>query len=251
MNNKQLLDNNELTKIRSLYENLLCDNALEEYKEKTYPFFMQYGKRYFNTEKRILFVGKATNGWATDSHDIEILFGDKMVNGEDQRIVNCDDQMEWVEKADGTNTVYKNYNTNRSSFWRFIKSITKDSINSEDWFNSIAWTNLYKLAPEEGNPSEKLMNIQYKKCVEILNEEIKLLKPNYLIFLTSGWENSFIEKIKIKINNEFKLYDNYSLIFGEKDNKYYIQSFHPQGKTNTLLTDTKELILELINNEIT
>ena len=103
-------------------------------------------------------------------------------------------QMEWVSNLEGQN----GNNTNKSAFWRTIKKISIEYFREKDWYNYIAWSNLYKLSPEKGNPNANLQNIQRETCLKILDEEIKVLQPNYIIFLTSGWEDYYLQSIKVK-----------------------------------------------------
>jgi hypothetical protein len=196
-----------------------------EYTEDICPFFIQVGKKYHTAPTKILFIGKATNRWVTTDRDIEKLFDQ---NNPD-RIVNRDDQLEWIKNLEGPNDVY---NTKKSAFLRIIKSISLEYSGKEDWYNHIAWTDLYKISPwEGGNPNAKLQKLQRETCISILNEEINILKPDVLIFLTSGWENFYLESIKIpqKMNKK-KTWNKYESYFQKFNDVLYIQSHHPQGK---------------------
>jgi hypothetical protein len=201
-------------------------------------FFPQAGKKYFEENERILFIGKSVNGWVNESLDINELFDEENKS----RIVNRDDEIYWVEKND-----HPTYNSNQSSFWRVIKMISLDFYKKEDWYNYIAWTNLYKLSPAiGGNPSSSLCNLQYTQCVKILDKEINYLDPKFVIFLTSFWERDYLELIGINIEkNRLIKWDNHETYYQKYKNKIYIQSKHPQAKKETPHTNAIMKILHL------
>lgn len=108
---------------------------------------------------------------------------------------------------------------------------------------------MYKVAPwRGGNPTKKQQTIQHNLCCQILKKEIEILKPKFVIFLTSSWESAFIDYLK----------ENQQLTGGEMENwsKYkttlvnikgtnYIISPHPQGKK---IVPHKTAIIKLINS---
>jgi len=209
--------------LKTLYKELYSVLP-SDFEQRIYPFFVQVGKKYYETEKQCLFIGKSENGWVTDSRNVDELFDIKNEN----RIVNRHDQMEWVNKLEGPNEVY---NTKKSAFWRVVKGISKAVCNKDDWYNHIAWSNLYKLSPESGNPSSWLQGIQRDNCVKILNEEINILKPKYVIFLTSNWEQFYIESFGIDVKKTKKIkWTGYETHYRNYDGKLFVQSRHPQGK---------------------
>lgn len=222
-----------------LYKNLL-DKVKNE--NNIYTFCMQWGNKFPKESKSgILFVGKATNGWVNNSTEIEELFGTT-----EKRIFDRGDQMKWVNKLENN---VKSYNTRKSAFWRVIKNVSEIKNGDDEWFNKVAWSNLYKVGPEKGNPSERLKKLQIEECKKILETEIKILSPKYVIFLSSGWEHSFLNYL---INKAEK--DNFKKI--KWCNKYetkgftinginFITSVHPQGKNEKEHT---KVIIEIIEN---
>ena len=76
---------------KPLYQELVTCFRDEKWEAKIYPFFIQEGKKFPMSSRKILFVGKSVNGWVTNSTDIEILF-----NGDSEgkrKIVNRTDEM--------------------------------------------------------------------------------------------------------------------------------------------------------------
>ena len=226
--------------IKPIYKKIFEENKLEN----VCTFCMQWGENYPNTNnKKLLFVGKAVNGWITDDQNVENMF-DK--NNPD-RIFDREDQMEWVNNLSGNTE--GGYNTKKSAFWRIIKEVA-EKYYRDNWYSYIAWSNLYKIAPYEGgNPSEKLKKQQQQYCFDLLEKEIAILSPEYVIFLTSGWEQLFINQLKKEKNPNVlskkqwgKGKFNTALL--EIEGIKYITSPHPQGKKEREHTD---VITELIN----
>ena len=209
--------------LQPIYQEML--ENIEVKNRDIYTFCMQWSKEFpREPNEGILFVGKATNGWISNETDIDILFGEHK-----KQIFNRDDQIEWVLDLEGNKI---GYNTRKSAFWRVIKHISK-SINGDSKLNKIAWSNLYKISYNKGNPSEKLKKMQLKFCKEILKKEIEILSPKYVVFLTSGWEKEFIKFLNkgIKPNTETITWDkNYHTSVTKIENITYVISVHPQGK---------------------
>jgi len=206
--------------------------------KKLCVFFPQVGKNYYNMEEKILFIGKSVNSWITNKLNMDILFDSK----NEERIVNRDDEIYWVERNDN-----KHYNSNNSAFWRLIRNITKKYILKNDWYNNISWTNLFKISPwAGGNPSGYLQKLQSKICINILNKEIEYLNPKIIVFLTSYWETFYLKSIGLDLNkNKTVKWDKYETYYQIFNNRIYILSHHPQGKKEELHVNA---ILKAINN---
>jgi hypothetical protein len=210
--------------IKPIYKQLLAN---VKSKKDIYTFCVQWGKKFEDKEnERILFVGKATNGWVTNSTNIETLFGDT-----ENRIFERSDQMEWVNHMKGNKN---GYNTNNSAFWRVIKRTTQNILNTEKPLSLIAWSNVYKVSYIKGNPTEKLKRMQLEYCKLILQREIQIMKPKFVVFLTSGWEKVFLKYLNEGIDpspiKTIKWNEKYLSSSFKIDDTIYIASYHPQGK---------------------
>jgi len=223
--------------IKPIYEKLLTNIDSEK---EIRAFCAQWGNKFMDkSNERILFVGKAVNGWVTNSRDIEILFG----NG-NKRIFNRYDQMEWVQKLKGD----KKYSTKKSAFWRVIEKTAQNKLKTKDVFSKIAWSNLYKVSYKKGNPDDKLKKTQKEYCKKILEKEIEIFSPKYVIFLTSKWEKIFLKYLNGGIKPEpFKTLNWSSNKYSSKSYKIreitYITSHHPQGKNEA---EHMKALLELM-----
>ena len=75
---------------------------------------------------------------------------------------------------------------------------------SERWFESIAWSNLYKISPSMGNPSEKSKSRQKDICLSILKKEIETIKPKHILFETGfDWVFDDIRKGRSLYNKDY------------------------------------------------
>ena len=190
-------------------------------------FCVQWGRNYpIKPNEGILFVGKAVNGWK-EFDEIDVLFG----NGA-TRIFNEDDQMQWVENQEGGPNGL--YNTSKSAFWRVIKKISQ-TFYPDNWSSYVAWSNLCKVAPlKGGNPNNTLFYKQLDSCQRILEKEIEILSPKYVVMLTSGWEKDFL--YFLNGNQTPKAIHTETWSGGYETNVYrikdtvFIASPHPQGK---------------------
>lgn len=210
--------------LKPIYKELLSNTRTDE---DIYTFCAQWGKKFTDIgNDRILFVGKATNGWVSKSTDVEVLFGN-----DNERIFDRADQMDWVNNLGGNTN---GYNTNTSAFWRVIKRTSENVLDTDNAIPRIAWSNLYKISYHSGNPDSKLKKMQKDYCKRILEKEIELMNPKYVVFLTSGWEKVFFKYLNngtIPIPNEtIKWSGKYFSKSYKIDNITYITSPHPQGK---------------------
>jgi uracil-DNA glycosylase len=217
---------------KPLYEELINCFGSEKWNEKIYPFFIQEGKHFQNSNKKILFVGKSVNGWVTNSTDIDIIFyGD--FEGK-RKIVNRTDEMRWVVKPNAKRKGVRTYK--HSSFWRLIHFVTKSLLSkdkSKEWYDYIAWSNLYKISPKKGNPTDEMKKLQQKICCKILDKEIEILHPEFIVFLTSGWEKFYINHLGLNLSSfSFVTWGkkNYKIKYHTNAGITYILSQHPQGK---------------------
>ncbi|MDR1381865.1 MAG: hypothetical protein LBJ47_10380 [Tannerella sp.] len=210
-----------------LYGELLKRNPAGNSPEDLCAFCAQWGSEFPEKEKEgILFVGKATNGWLSDSTDINVLFGDSC-----GRIFDRDDQMRWVDTLEGNR---REYNTRKSAFWRVIKGVSR-RLYPEDWYAHVAWSNLYKLSPyiKKGNPDSRLRGEQLAVCKKILEKEIEILSPKHVVMFTYDWECCFLKYLNDGKAPECvatEVWDRYKTCVYRIGDTIYIVSPHPQGK---------------------
>lgn len=196
------------------------------------PFCVQWGKDFPTAPNTgILFIGKATNGWITKERNVDILF-----NGNDtERIFARPDQMKWVKDYEHKKV---GYNTCKSAFWRTIKKISSSVYEPLNWNSRIAWSNLYKVAPfKQGNPTGKLRKLQLPYCRKILEAEIGLLQPRFIILFTSHWDKDFLYSLNQEHTKSLESAEHGIKIY-QIDGRYFISAPHPQGKPEKEIAKT-------------
>lgn len=152
---------------------------------------MQVGRHY---NQKLLVVGRAPNGWdgAVRIDDREEYYREnaKLFIG---RLGS--DSLDWVDQQRGA----PRGNTNRMALWRLTRSLAAAfNGNLEDSLHYAAHTNLYKMAPDGGNPGPRLMDTQFDACVKIPAAEIKVLRREVVVFLTGyDWAAPFLNAMGI------------------------------------------------------
>jgi hypothetical protein len=146
--------------------------------------------------KGMLVVGRAPNGWTPQFMLREAGRADEI-----ERIVskasNPSSGMEWVTNLAGSAKAAGRdnpYNTNTSAFWRTAHQVAKACgvVHVPDsWSSSLAWSNLYKLAPAESdNPTAAQCEAQLPACCELLALEIEAFNPAIVMVVAGAdwWE---------------------------------------------------------------
>ncbi|OAV67011.1 hypothetical protein Barb4_02662 [Bacteroidales bacterium Barb4] len=218
--------------LRPLYSELLEATGyyLEKNIYKLCAFCAQWGKE-FPEEKNsgILFVGRATNGWHDEDLDVDTIFA---------KVFACDDQMEWAN----------DYYT-KSAFWRVIIKTTQMLYPDEGRQAHVAWSNLCKIAPQSGgNPNDPLYYSQLDACQKILEKEIEILSPKFVVMLTGdNWAKDFLLYLNGGEHPESidtAYWSGYEAKVYKIKNATYIVSPHPGRKPEASHVQT---IVELIN----
>ena len=204
-----------------LYQELLSKKTFED----ICAFCIQWGENFPSAKNEgILFIGKAVNKWISKETDVNILFGDD----EKDKIFARDDQIQWVDE--------RRYDK-ASAFWSVIKKTTQNFYPKEDWYSYVAWSNLWKLAPfKGGNPNVSLRDEQFDTCKKILEKEIEIFSPKFVVMLTSGWETDFLYFLNSSNHPQSELTIKWWSTYEYETRLYkindvaYIVSPHPQGK---------------------
>ena len=128
--------------LKPLYADLMknCGSYCDEYTTATginvVSFVAQWGKLFpIEANSGILFVGRATRGWANDDRNVDNLFDHPK-----DKIFNREDQMIWAHDY-------------QSPFWRVLRGIA-NNIYGKDGTEHVAWTTVRNLAQGSynGNP---------------------------------------------------------------------------------------------------
>lgn len=135
------------------------------------------GNRYEESPFRLLYVGRAVNGWEADWKKGTV---DELV----EQVFAHSFKMASIAE----NPIQNGYNFNRSPFWQLCRQIMKLASEDENWSDRVMWSNLYKVAPyKTGNPDNKLIKETIAQCIKILTYEIMLYRPTHIVFVTDDW----------------------------------------------------------------
>ena len=219
--------NENLKEIYQPYLKNLVINTRQFSEDFSCPILMKVHSDIEKVKKRILYVGKETYGWMGTLSDTNDLSVDYLM-----------DRYEEFEFA-------KNYPGRNSPFWRFVHTVHK-SINGTDYPNGILWTNFSKCDSKGTTPSPDLQKLN-EIGFDLLKDEIKILKPDVIIFLT-GWnyENQFqrvFTGLKYEAIEENFLYKCNHESFSNKT----FMTMHPMGlnfrkKLNPMISQICNLI---------
>ncbi|HMG66231.1 MAG TPA: hypothetical protein VK588_01050, partial [Chitinophagaceae bacterium] len=167
----------------------------DDYSEDNLVIFTPAKGTSYNAE--LMIVGRAVNGWKNGINKTNKANKEEILKGVHNSLMT--DDLEWVYGSWGSTT---GYNTNKSAFWRVVNELAIQFAGIEEGaINNIVWSNLFKVAKEEGgNPSARLRNVQFAHCLNLLRLEIEFFKPKYVVFLTDyyGWAEPFIKGLGVK-----------------------------------------------------
>lgn len=162
------------TKWRKISEMLQSFNEedLGDYENMaTHPLLIKTDKEYENADLRVMIFGQETNQWIGPFEEgIDI-----------NSVINMYDNF-YLKKG------YEQYG---KPFWNFIRSLKSTSDKKKVGY---IWNNVLKIGKSEsGTPQQGLINytIDY---FNVIPQEIEILKPNVLLFLSGHQYDKYIMK---------------------------------------------------------
>lgn len=190
------------------YVQLLEHMKTQDLSGNFFGFRCLVGSDFGTSKSRLLICGRAVDGWR---------FGfkaDELKNGSVDTTINkifqiptpdleSGSHMNWIVRnyENWKNGDKSKYNYKKSRFWNYSISLLKlmdgTKYNDNEWSKNIAWTNIYKISPQKGNPDEMLRSMQIPFCEEILKKEIDELKPKHILFITGDWGKKIISSLGI------------------------------------------------------
>jgi hypothetical protein len=157
---------------------------------------------------KLMFYGRAVNGWHSVEKGAELhgaagrqrLIEDALaptriplcqLEADYPGFVHdagCDhDPMHWVHHPRLFASGWKG-RISSGFFWTAVKKVLHGFLGAEAtppaFATKVAWSNLYKLAPNGGNPTEALADLQRGICCELIKRELRALKPQHVVFFT-------------------------------------------------------------------
>lgn len=223
-----------------LYKSANITQGYRLNKQKVYfnelsHFVGMKGNKYDVQAVKLLIVGRAVNGWGTFGNLLcADDFSEEAVEKFEKNI------FDWVVYDGEKNTLRNDYLEegeyywlNDSPFWRTNKKVWmklsnhpdfKDSENDR-WVDYIAWTNLYKIAPQKtGNPTTTMSKRQLSACKDILKAEIEKFNPTHILFVTGyeWWFEEFSDVFGIGLFDKDKIKKNEYR--GENKNNFFAEA---------------------------
>jgi len=175
-----------------------------------FPFIPWVGRDYYEAPKRILYVGKATDGW---DDDVSIPYKTLLSEAVTERVslyMLCRITENYVEKY-----LVQGKETHRP-FWQLVYRLTPYILDINDnyrlgrrpeynrenlkrCFYSIAWTNLFKIGVTRGNPNRQMENFLLQEF-NTLPSEIECLEPDVVVLLTGESYDHHLNNVFLKSN---------------------------------------------------
>ncbi|MGH9325808.1 MAG: hypothetical protein ACRD2B_03855 [Terriglobia bacterium] len=165
------------------------------------PCLPYVGPAFFEEANlRMLFVGKATNGWGSLGNAIADVWPAVKLFADSERFIRERIIPFYGRLPPGDLGCYQ------SSFWRRIYSLTcrvlasqadleyqREATRAQRCFGEIAWTNLFKVGTSTGNPDSRMSELLLE-CLNTLPDEMQMLKPRIVIFSTGSTYDHFLSR---------------------------------------------------------
>ncbi|MBM4356047.1 MAG: hypothetical protein FJ109_20035 [Deltaproteobacteria bacterium] len=156
----------------------------------------------------IMVVGRATNGWDGGWSLPEALAApDAIVRR--AKALSEQQKLSWVGSwwnrqcpcGEGQ-CAHVRYHIRRSAFWQVARELVLQvhSGAQDNWFEYLAWSNLYKIAPAStGNPTGREIELQKSAAVDLLSMELEALRPRLALFMVGmSWFEPFADKLLVE-----------------------------------------------------
>jgi hypothetical protein len=200
--------------------------------EEVTAFWPMIGKRYAG---ELMVVGQATNGWINTTW-VDYLRSARvraeLIAEAETNSSNDGERCRtlWVLDAWGAT---EGYNTKKSPFWtalnELIPRLLGAGVDRSVWPSYLAWSNLYKIAPQAKNrpvPSP-LQNAQRVGAIELLRQELDTYAPRRVLATTSYWIKGFTGPLGL----ELTWIDQLVLAYGtDAASRRWVVAAHPRGK---------------------
>ncbi|MCF2518521.1 hypothetical protein [Dyadobacter sp. CY351] len=155
-----------LQKLSKIYTTIRTHAVDSQLKNLHGPFLIEVQPEYLEASKKIMFVGMETHGWRKCD-----LGEDLMISY--QKVMEC--HREFMSQEKPIN----------SPFWWFMRDLNA-VYQQSDLRKTVLWTNLSKIDVGKSRPTGQLFNNTMAGFIDLLVEEIDLLKPAIVVIMTSS-----------------------------------------------------------------
>lgn len=172
----QQLQKEIMNAYQDVYENFINSKISAWFEKEAGHFTGMCGKQYHAQSFKLMVVGRAAYGWG-------------QLNTQNREDFAKEAYAKMSREHIEDNMLPKM----RSKFWKSVhlvwETMSKQQItNQTDMVaNYIAWSNLYKIAPNNGrnkNPNKLQRVTQIESAKKILQAEISFFKPTHILFIT-------------------------------------------------------------------
>lgn len=113
---------------------------------------------YWEQPRKILYIGKATDGLFTEENAAQQAFEGK-----------------------------------KSHFWSFADEMSALADQNVRGRNNLVWSNVFKQGVRRGNPTGAEAEVQREKASQDLKHEVKRYKPDLIVLVTAGYEEEVVK----------------------------------------------------------
>lgn len=161
---------------QDIYENFINSKIGTWFEKEAGHFTGMSGKRYHTQSFKLMVVGRAAYGWS----QLNTQNGENFAKEAYAKLSKEHIEDNMLPKMG-------------SKFWRNVRTVwetlSKQQITTpaDMVANYIAWSNLYKIAPNNGinkNPNRLQRVTQIEPAKKILQAEISFFKPTHILFIT-------------------------------------------------------------------
>lgn len=258
---REQIENLFSDRLDAFYRGLIDSNL--PLKEYCWPFLPYVGKDYGSTKgPRVLFVGKATNGWS-DPTILQDSKGDLeeclMEHIPPTALFALNDRF----VAECLTNHYGNLQSGEryhSRFWQVIyilvTRLLKDDVNwsylrdpviARECFHKIAWTNVFKVGGVRGgNPDAQMVDFLLRNFIT-LRDEIDRLQPEVIVFSTGAPYDDFLCRCLGISRIDFDTSDWFSRVKGLNTSvRIAVRTPHFQALSNLKVDQLSKLLSEAL-----
>jgi len=198
----------------------------------TYPLLMKVNEEYQNADIKVMIVGQETDNWGglleEQKRDIAYLMDDYY-----SYLYNLDNKLNSKRLKRKKQRPF----WNRKNFKYFQEELTKRLPSKKLAF---IWNNVSKIGmTRRGKVTESVQNLE-KEYFNVFEEELKILKPDVIIF-TIGNRTIPLKCEKKKIIDEMPMRE---IIFENYSNIIAVKTYHPNAQ---IKGGKKEFNKEIVN----
>jgi hypothetical protein len=188
------------------------------------PFFSSAHVNYPVQQRGVLFVGKATDrNYFLSDFENDLSVSDEAA----------------IEGRIGCNRKLVENDQPSTAFWNLFAALSVAADNGEEFENMI-WTNICKIGPLSGPPTDLLLNRQKELAIKTLQIEIEEYSPSLVVFVSGKYASDVVIAVTKKAESEWVKSDTPGFDSGvwwlkslSPNIPSFLWTMHPQFKSNS------------------